>query len=423
MAGVPLGSPAQMFDNQMRNFKIDPQLRADFNAYVEATRTGRVPPTNGKGNPAYAEMFPTEEQPRHALETLIFTHYAYFLQWHKQTLGHAHELSGMQANTNASKYQDIEDIRGADEELQKEIRFLEDKNPRKFEDVDDPAIEAVLNVSNLAASTLGALNPMATAYHAVKIATSSQPLVKQGVLNAMHEKQRQWDLALRDVWHGQPQLTGKPAVDVKKLFECYVHDSRAWFKPLVAQYKASGLESKVVVVKSLLRLSSYGLAPDDEDWFTLGDREKELKSQIADLEKMLEKQKAARDRNGQQDTEAKLARLKEQGPLIRGGREPYRMYGYLRHRKVYQSGQLNETAYDQGQKAIQKDEDDRRKQQRIEEENARHQKARDGILKEEQRVKKEHPNRYDEYRYGSQSQLAREDEFHAERLGKIAQEH
>lgn len=80
MAGVPLGSQGQFTNLHKENFKIDPQLRTDFNAYVEATRTGRVPPASGKSDPNYAALYPTEEQPRYSIDTLVFTHYVHFLQ-------------------------------------------------------------------------------------------------------------------------------------------------------------------------------------------------------------------------------------------------------------------------------------------------------------------------------------------------------
>ena len=37
MAGVPLGSQAQLFEPQKRNFEISSTLRADFNAYIDAS--------------------------------------------------------------------------------------------------------------------------------------------------------------------------------------------------------------------------------------------------------------------------------------------------------------------------------------------------------------------------------------------------
>lgn len=60
MAGVPLGAPPQLIAARRDNFAIDPALRQAFNAYIEATRTGRVPARNGKGDPHFARMYPTE---------------------------------------------------------------------------------------------------------------------------------------------------------------------------------------------------------------------------------------------------------------------------------------------------------------------------------------------------------------------------
>lgn len=410
MAGVPLATQAQMFDNQVRNFKLDPQLRADFNAYVEATRTGRIPPTNGRGDPAYAEMFPTEEQPRHPLEALVFTHYSYFLQWRKQVLEHAHELPGMTSNPNATKHQDIEDIRGANEELQKEIRFLESPDPKKFDDVDDPTIELVLNASKLSPSPLPVAKVLAVRD------------IKASIVSAMQEKQRQWDYSLKDVWHGKPLLNGKAAADVNKLFECYAHDSRAWFKALLTRYKLNA-DSRIALVQSLLRMGNYRPAPDDEDWFTSGDRAKEQHSQIAELETTLEQQKAAGDWLGQSRTEAQLAALRQHGPLIRGGREPYRMYGYIRHRRIYQTGQLDEAANAQRQKSIAKGENERIREELIRAENTKHEEIMSKFRREDHRVRKEGRPNYDEYRLSTELLMSDEYNRHASRLEEIRRQH
>ena len=44
------------------------------------------------------------------------------------------------------------------------------------------------------------------------------------------------------------------------------------------------------------------------------------------------------EKNGQV-CEQRLKKLEEEGPIIHGGREPYRLWGYLRHRHIYFCGQ------------------------------------------------------------------------------------
>jgi len=63
--------------------------------------------------------------------------------------------------------------------------------------------------------------------------------------------------------------------------------------------------------------------------------------------------------------------------LIRGGREPYRMWGYLRHRMLYESGKLSDKNWTTRQETVGMEEQERIARQRREDmlaaENARHQ--------------------------------------------------
>ena len=70
MAGVPLGAPQQPIAARCDNFAIDPALRQAFNAYIEATRTGRVPASNGKGNPHFARMYPIPPESRRVIRSM-----------------------------------------------------------------------------------------------------------------------------------------------------------------------------------------------------------------------------------------------------------------------------------------------------------------------------------------------------------------
>lgn len=421
MAGVPLAPKGQFDALQTRNFAIAQTLRSDFNAYVEATRTGRVPPTNGKGDADFARMFPTEEQPRHSLDALMTTHYAYFLQWRKPKLRHIHELPGLAQNTNIAAKQDIEDFRGADEELEKELAFLESKRADKFATVDDPMMDAIRTRS---APVLGALSNLAGPFSLPAAAGSvaAANKIDKMVLATMKNKQAQWDSTLRSIWMGEPILKGGAADDVTRLFECYVHDSRAWFKAMLTKDGFDSDAAKAKLVKAVAGVDGYELAPNDEDWFTLGGLEREKATQRRVLNDRLANQQKSGDIVGAEKTRKELTDLEAFGPLVRGGREPYRLYGYLRFRRLYQNGNLNAVAYDKRQVLIQQDERSRAKDDRLAQENTRHEAERKKILADERRVIQEgrvKGAQLDEYLYGSKQALEAENRRHTENVKTI----
>lgn len=306
MAGVPLAPKSQLVAARADNFAISGELRSDFNAYVEATRTGRVPPTNGKGDADFARLFPTEEQPRHSLEALMTTHYGYFLQWRKSKLRHVHELPGLAKNTNAACKQDIEDIRGADEELEKELAFLETKKADKFTQVDDPLIDAIRTRSTPVLRALSNLaGPFSLPMAAGGVAAGNK--IEKILLATMKNKQAQWDLTLRSLWMDEPVLKGKAAKDVDRLFECYVHDSRAWFKALLTKTESD--EAMARLLKAVVGIDGYERAPNDEDWFVFGSREQEKAAQKRVLTERLAARQKASDLLGADQTRKELADL------------------------------------------------------------------------------------------------------------------
>lgn len=421
MAGVPLAPKGQFSAFLSECFSISSALRSDFNAYIEATRTGRVPPTNGKGDAEFARMFPTEEQPRHSLDALMTTHYAYFLQWRKPLLRHIHNLPGLAQNTNASCKQDIEDFRGADEELEKELAFLESKQSDKFATVDDPLMDSIRTRSTQILTELSNLAGPFALPATVGSAMAGNKIEKM-LVGTMKNKQAQWDFTLRGLWMGDPMLKDKAAKDAARVFECYVHDSRAWFKALLTKdgYDSDGAKAKLT--KALAGVDGYEMAPNDEDWFTLGGREQEKVTQKRVLNERLAAQQKAGDIAGASKTRKELADLESLGPLVRGGREPYRMHGYLRFRRLYQNGTLNAAAYDKRQVLIQQDEQSRAKDNRLLQENSRHESERKKILAEERRVIQEgrvKGAQLDEYLYGSKRALEDENRRHAENVKAI----
>ncbi|RZL02763.1 MAG: hypothetical protein EOP36_07630 [Rubrivivax sp.] len=408
MAGVPLAPDTAMLEYQKVNFTIAPKLRADFNAYIAATRTGSVPPTQGKGNQAFASMFPTETQPRGELHRVMRHHYGFMLRWRKYLMnrtGGASALPGLTANASDSKYQDIEDIRGAEEELRKEIIFLESKDAKKFAEIDDTFFEKALSWAGMVSNVTGATRiPVAQL-----IALSSTALtwnLKAALRTVMQEKQQQWDTWLHAEWasHAENAL---PQATVH-WFEHYVHDSRAWFKPF-------------------MRSDAESMVPDDEKWFVFGEREQDRQRQISDTKTRVDHAMKSKDTKAMEAAEQKLKLLQQDWqPLLLGGREPYRLWGYVRHRRIFQAGKLNDPGYSNRQAAIEREENERVMQQaradRIEKENTRHEeqlrklKDRNREVHSDPRLSSDQKAEFTE---GTRAQIAREKQEHAQNIAHI----
>lgn len=408
MAGVPLAPPHVMLEHQKTNFAIAPKLREDFNAYIAATRTGSVPPTQGKGQQAFANMFPTETQPRGDLHRVMRHHYGFLLRWRKAQMnrsGGASALPGLMSNPSDSKYQDIEDIRGAEQELRKEIIFLESKDPKKYDVIDDTFFDKALSWASLVSNVAGASRIPA----AQVLALSSTALtwnLKSALRNVMQEKQQQWDTWLHAEWasHAGNALPAAAA----HWFEHYVHDSRAWFKP----FMRSDVESMV---------------PDDEAWFVFGEREQDRQAQAAAARTRADDARESGNKKELAEAEEVLQRLKQDWqPLLIGGREPYRMWGYVRHRRIFQAGHLNDPGYGSRQAAIEREEDDRVREKartdRIAKENARHDEKMRSLKERETEVRNDprlRSTKKDEFTDGTRAQIAREKREHAENIAQI----
>ena len=401
MAGVPLAPLESMDADKSKSFAIAPQLREDFNAYIAATRSGSVPPTEGKGEPKFARMYPTETQPREELFRVMRRHYGIMLRWRKKLLievdGKFKQAGGSPSKTSGiaglpgplqarsqSRFQDIEDLHGAEQELVKEIDFLKHQSPEKFMSLDDPLA---------AGSSLWILPVLGTVACWVYL---------RAFPDVMREKQREWDTWVRHEWASQ-EPGALPAAAVT-LFERYVHDSRAWFKPM-------------------FRGDVFKLAPDDESWFVLGGRDAERAARRGTLARTARQGVGAERANAQ----AELLVIEQEGqPLIYGGREPYQMWGYLRHRAIYHSGRLTDSTSGARQGRIEAEENERVLQksrtERTAAEHVRHKEEVDKLLARNREVIRE--NRLDgpalqEFRRGTEAQMESENRLHVERLDAI----
>ena len=399
MGGVPLAPKASMDAVKQRSFEIAPQLLEDFNAYVAATRTGSVPPTQGKGEAAFARMFPTETQPREELFRVMRRHYGFMLRWRKTLLDRPGGIAGLDEPKQAkgeSRFQDIEDLRGAEQELRKELRFLISEGSEKFAVLDDPLAQVKL----FKAAGLPFMLMIEWIY------SKSFP-------ELMRQKQREWDTWLRQEWEGRDAKL--VAAACTRLFERYVHDSRAWFKP--------GLRPD----------RTFKFAPNDEDWFVYGLREKELANRQDEFAKRrIDLENTVRTATGPARAEAQLelSILSQEGqPLIRGSREAYQMWGYLRHRGIYQSGKLLDSTSGARAGKIDAEENERvierSRAEQIAAENARHQTEIDKITARNREVIRE--NRLDDQRMreftaGTRQQIEQENRLHEKQLRAIHKE-
>jgi len=331
MGGVPLAPPSSMDAPRIRNFAISSELRHAFNEYVAATRIGYVAPTQGRGDPQFARMFPTETQPREVLQHIIGRHAGHLMRWRRHLLslpGGAAGLAGLAASTSDARHQDVADIRGAEGELRKELTFLQSTDPKKFDDFDDKGIQLMLTGAQLTG-----LLPW------TRLAAIPGSLwLRDRIRSAMREKQRQWDSWIKAEWYHTDRRSPSQREAIHHLYEHYVHDSRAWFKPL-------------------MRSDVNRLAPDDEEWFVYGGHRRERLERLKDIEAEL----AGFTLPGRKDVLIQeLAALERPGaPLIYGGREPYRMWGYLRARGIYQTGQLTDANFEKRQQTIEQEEDAR----------------------------------------------------------------
>ena len=408
MAGVPLAPSSDMDAPRARNFKIDPGLMKDFNAYVAATRLGKVPPTNGTGDAQYARMFPTETQPRENLQNLMYRHYAYMLQWRKSLLMRKGGVAGlpcMAQYSGETRLQEIEDLRGAEEELRKEIRFLESKNESKFDEIDEsPLLDALFdNCTTLPEGVLKGAVLTGGAWGALAGATGAVIVALFKTL--FHEKQRQWDNALRAAWH-EPMLTASSAAVVAQFYERHAHDSRAWFKAMFRKDKLASM------------------APDDEDWFVLGGRINERNAAIGDANKALQEAQKSADPKKIAAAQEQLKRATADGaPLVRGAREPHRAWGYVRFRRVYESGTFSGGLKEKNrQTSIDKEEKERRRQELIDEENLDYKRQRDKVMEDDKAYREDSRHttaQVNDYTYANKMKLERLKRQHEEAIARI----
>ncbi|WP_198513077.1 T6SS phospholipase effector Tle1-like catalytic domain-containing protein [Achromobacter ruhlandii] len=269
-AGVPLRlhlAPAE-FQSQ---FQVSAELRAAFNAYVEATREISLKQTSST--------------------RILYNHYVQYLRWRRLRAERGPEWIGATPSAlraRANYPQDYEDLVRANDELLLEVRKL----------TMDNALER-------------ATTPM----------TMSAPggegaRIYDGIMMMLRgNKEKMWLEQLRTVWN----LPGRPAAAVIDLLDNFVHDSRAWFKPL---------------------------GKDDDVWIAIQqDRIKQLEKREKEAEEYVAigRPDLALIARPNKQEQAELARYRANANdlvLQSDGREFYWQWGYLRWRSVYANPQV-----------------------------------------------------------------------------------
>jgi hypothetical protein len=201
LAGVPLSVDwPGVADEAKEAMKIDDRLRDAFNRYLDQCKVG-------KGKPA-------------PLRDILWEQTCFHVRWRKLRL----ETMASIPSVKRSGEQDRADILSANDELKEEIARL--YRGDRSTPLLDQTIEELKN--NRYARYASNVNYLAKTlvYHADKLKFALMPIVHR----AMDRRDADW-LRLQSVWEGKGIHQGPLHEDIVALFDEFVHDSRAWFKP------------------------------------------------------------------------------------------------------------------------------------------------------------------------------------------------
>ncbi|WP_255992267.1 T6SS phospholipase effector Tle1-like catalytic domain-containing protein [Chitinolyticbacter albus] len=321
IAGVPLLLEDE-FNTAARknNFKIADSTIATFNAYVEATQNGTpaTPPQNVNKN----TLYPVERQPRDTLQNIMWHHQAFYLKWRHLMLGKIHQLPNLVQTSTPTREQDIQDFKKTDDDLKLELEFVRSNNPLKYTSVDDTAID----VGTSGVILIPGIGPLASAG------------AKAMLVKILKAKQAEWDNGIRAAW-GEGTTPRVPEA-ASRLFSTLVHDSRAWFKPFgpddddwykpgggrdqktaekTARHRGAIHECQILKQRHQARLGQLKSQPGGSESAAY----KQSQQSIEVLDARIAKEEQA------------IAAIKAQPTVIEKGHEPYKMWGYLRRRRVY----------------------------------------------------------------------------------------
>jgi hypothetical protein len=351
-AGVPLDVSAAG-SNVLRAFQISPALKTAFANYVKTSKD-------------YAAT------PEHGTAGLMRAHYGLYLRWRRMRLDNLRAQPGFKA-ASAAYPQDGADLDSANEELKTEWQDLLECEKNGGPTVAHYARKAVDSQLAKNPKTVAFVGPaLLPALVGLAANPLTLPLVQGGssavkfFREQIEEKWKQW-CEVRDDWN-----SGPPAAAISALYDGFMHDSRAWFKPLGddddvwnhkqikdlkqkqaqferehAQWKqrqATGAPGTAQIMQ-MIGAGSMGLGPstvplpDPEPRSPLSAQESAILSRYDAAQRAAQQARAAKQSDAPNDS-AVLTDPKVTGGLALqdSGREFYFVWGYLRWRTVFING-------------------------------------------------------------------------------------
>jgi hypothetical protein len=205
LAGVPLSVNAPGVTGEAKEaMKVDVRVRTAFNRYLDQCKVGKQ---TDKDNPA-------------RLQDILWEQTCFHVRWRKLRL----DTMASIPSVKRSGEQDRADILSANDELKEEIARL------YRGDRSTPLLDQTLQElkNNRYARYASNVNYMAKTliYHTDKLKFALMPIVRR----AMDRRDADW-IRLQPVWEGKGIHQGPLHEDIVTLFDEFVHDSRAWFKP------------------------------------------------------------------------------------------------------------------------------------------------------------------------------------------------
>lgn len=335
-AGVPLDIKGPGITSEAAAaFKISDGLKKAFSAYVKTSEGYYYAKENGTPG-------------------LMRAHYGLYLRWRKQRLKDLKEQPSFKA-AQAGYPQDAVDLDSANEELRAEWQDLleseKDGGPSLTRYAMKGGAEFVRSHPKLAATLPVMLLPATFIFGS--LAVTLGPKAKKAAEALLNEKWQQW-LEVRADWN-----MDAPEKPISALYDNYMHDSRAWFKPLGAdddvwnyeqikalkdkqaaferQHAAWQAQSKVVMPATYSGYPALAAGPEPKSPLTAQETD-----QLKRYDSAMQSAQAARqakDPFAPSDSAVLTDPKVSKGLAFQNsGREFYFLWGYLRWRTVYING-------------------------------------------------------------------------------------
>lgn len=355
-AGVPLDIKGPgVAAEAAAAFAISPALKRAFSAYVSTS----------------ADYYYAKE---HGTPGLMRAHYGLYLRWRKMRLDNLRSQPSFLA-AKAAYPQDAVDLDSANEELRLEWRDLleceKEGGPTVSRYAGNTVSRKITQNPKAAAVISPAVLPIAAGLQSAIPLVG--PLVRASTKHAedffqlqLDEKWKQW-LEVRGDWN-----MGPPEAPISALYDNFMHDSRAWFKPLgddddvwnhnqikalktrQAEFERQHAEWKkrqqlgVPGPSQIMQMMGAGalglgpaanVAPEPEPRSPLTAQQAGILKRYDAAQQAAQKARAARDAAAPTDS-AVLTDPKVTGGLALqdSGREFSFVWGYLRWRTVYVNG-------------------------------------------------------------------------------------